>query len=108
MAGALGVLGEQHVAGVQGEFLAVTRREHQRARKSHDELAYRCGVPRQRAAACRLLDGDVRRRHRRRHLIVVATGAHVQPTDLDVRRTLLPGPQSNASDHFRLPSPTGL
>ena len=72
--GARGVLGEQDVAGLQGELLAVAGAERQVAREGDDELADRRGVPGQRAAARGLLDRDVRRRHRCRHQVALRPG----------------------------------
>ena len=102
VAGSGGVLGEQNVAWAERELLTVSGREVQGAGQRHDELTYRRGVPGQRSAGGGLLDGDMRDRHDRRHLVGVAARRHVESADLNMRRVVVARPQANASDHFRL------
>src|SRR5258708_7839978 len=61
-AGARRILGEQDVARSQPKMPALARLEIQRAAQRDDELARRGGVPRERAARFRFLEGDTGRR----------------------------------------------
>ena len=105
MPAARSVLGQQDHAGLQDEMLLGAGLEVQHAAQRDHELAHRRGVPVERAAARRLLEGHARGGDLAGQQIAVPPELELDPAVLEVRFRVVARPQADTLDHAGLLAP---